>query len=122
MRILLTATDSINITRIDRIAYLNAEERTFLTQQTGRPDFATPEQGEVMVDVGRAVPVTLSYIDDKLEGSFIVARLTDLIANYDWPVINFAEVREEARKRVAEIRYRESEDSAEPDRADPHED
>jgi hypothetical protein len=44
------------------------------------------------------------------------------MANYDWPVIRFADVREEARKEVAEIRYRESEYAAEPDRTDPHED
>ncbi|WP_459383867.1 hypothetical protein [Arthrobacter humicola] len=122
MRILQTSTDALNVTRIDRIAYLNAEERTFLTTTTGRPDFATPGQGEVIADMGRAVPVTLAYIDDQLEGSLIVARLTDLMANYDWPVIRFADVREEARKEVAEIRYRESEYAAEPDRIDPHED
>ena len=122
MRILQTSTDALNVTRIDRIAYLNADERTFLTTTTGRPDFATPGQGEVIADIGRAVPVTLAYIDDQLEGSLIIARLTDLIANYDWPVIKFADVREDARKKVAEIRYRESEDNAEPDRTDPHED
>ncbi|SDM01363.1 hypothetical protein SAMN04487916_12131 [Arthrobacter sp. ov407] len=122
MRVLHTSTDALNVTRIDRIAYLNAEERTFLTTTTGRPDFATPGQGEVIADMGRAVPVTLAYIDDPLEGSLIIARLTDLIANYDWPVIRFSDVREDARKEVAEIRYRESEDNAEPDRIDPHED
>ncbi len=122
MRILQTSTDALNVPRIDRIAYLNAEERTFLTTTTGRPDFATPGQGEVIADMGRPVPVTLAYIDDPLEGSLIIARLTDLIAHYDWPVIRFSDVREDARKEVAEIRYRESEDNAEPDRTDPHED
>lgn len=108
MRILQTATDAINVERIDRIAYLNREERIFLTETTGRPDYATPEQGEVIVDIGRAVPVTLVYVEDQLEGSLIVARLTDLIANSDSSVIKFAEVRKDARDRVAEMRYRDS--------------
>ena len=122
MRILQTSTDGLNVTRIERIAYLNVEERTFLTTSTGRPDFATPGQGEVIADIGRGVPVTLAYIDDQLEGSLIVARLTELIANDDSPVIRFSEVREDARKRVTAIRHREAEDVAEPDRTDPHED
>jgi hypothetical protein len=122
MRILQTSTDALNVARIDRIAYLNAEERTFLTTTTGRPDFATPGQGEVIADIGRAVPVTLAYMDDQLEGSLIIERLTDLIANYDLPIIRFSDVREDARKKIAEIRYREAEDNAEPDRTDPHED
>ena len=79
-----------------------------MTRTTGRPDYATPDQGEVIADIGRAVPVTLVYVEDQLEGSLIVARLTDLIANSDSSVIKFAEVRKDARDRVAEMRYRDS--------------
>lgn len=109
-RILQTATEALNIAKIDRIAYLNAEERIFLTNKTGRPDFASAKQGEVIADMGRVIPVTLAYIDDEDEGIAIVARLTDLIAHSDRTAIKFSDAHEWARERVASYRYRASED------------
>jgi hypothetical protein len=104
MQLLQTATDSLNVAEVKRIAYLNPEERVFLTAKTGRPDFASPEQGEIIADMGGVIPVTLAYIDDDIEGSLIVGALTDLIAHYDQGVINFDEVQTEAQAQAAGIR------------------
>lgn len=104
MQLLQTATDSLNVAEVKRIAYLNPEERVFLTAKTGRPDFASPEQGEIIADMGGVIPVTLAYIDDDIEGSLIVGALTDLIAHYDQGVINFDEIQTEAQAQAAGIR------------------
>jgi hypothetical protein len=106
MQILQTATNSLNVAEIKRIAYLKPEERVFLTAKTGRPDFASPEQGEIIADMGGVIPVTLAYIDDELEGTLIVGALTDLIAHYDQGVINFDEIQTEAQAHAAGIRGR----------------
>lgn len=103
--ILQTATDALNISSIQRIAYLNPEERTFLTSKTGRPDRAAPRQGEVIADMGRTIPVTLAYVEDELEGKAIVARIVRLIVD-DRLVIDFSEVREWAQEHVASYRRR----------------
>lgn len=71
MQILQTATEALDTSEIDRIAYLRPPERAFLKQATGRSDTANPGQGEVIIEMGDAI-VTLSYVDSELEGRLIV--------------------------------------------------
>lgn len=79
MRFVRTHKESLNVSKITSIAYLNPAERQFLTDKTGRPDFADADQGEIIADIGRVIPVTLGYLKDDLAASLIVEKLTNFI-------------------------------------------
>lgn len=114
MHVLQTATEALNVSRINRVAYLSPGERIFLTEKTGRPDFSTPDQGEVIADIGHVIPVTLCYVDDELEGQLIVSSLTQLIAYETQGVIDFSRIQQEAREQVARLRAESGGETAEP--------
>jgi hypothetical protein len=104
MRYLQTATELVNLATIIRIAYLNPDERRFLTEKTGRPDNGPAGQGEIIADIGAIVPLTLGYTDDVEEGALIVAYLTGEIARGDAApgneIIAFSDVQEGIRRRL----------------------
>lgn len=59
MQILQTATEALDTSEIQRIAYLCPRKRTYLTRTTGHPDSAHPGLGVVMVEMGDEI-VTLT--------------------------------------------------------------
>lgn len=111
MRILQTDTDGINVSSIKRVAYLSVHERYFLSEKTGRPDPGNFGLGEVIADVGKAIPVRLTFVDDELDGSFIVAALVKVLAHGEQKdeVIDFYEIRDVALRKAEEYRRRTAE-------------
>lgn len=73
MQILQTATEALETSEIQRIAYLCPRKRTYLTRTTGHPDPAHTGLGEVIADMGGEI-VTLTYVDSGLKG--FSARVT----------------------------------------------
>lgn len=110
MRFIMTYTESLNCSKVSRIAYLNPEERQVLTDKTGRTDFAASDEGEVIADMGRVIPVTLGYLKDDLVAHLIVRKLTAFIIG-SWPsTIDYESVAAEAELEAARRRAEEEDD------------
>lgn len=105
MRFIRTRTESLNVSEINRIAYLSPTERRRLSDKLRRPDWHRPDDGEVVADMGRVEPVILGYVDDKDVGSHIVAMLTDFAIGVGPAVIDYDYVAERAAVEVKVIRY-----------------
>lgn len=104
---LLTRTESLDVTKIARIAYLTNEQSKFLTAKTDRPfdfRFMHSDMGELIADMGKGTPVTLAVLKDELVGSLVVRILTEMIAPPGEGVIVFDDVMELAVTEAAELR------------------
>lgn len=115
MRFLRTINDSINIARIIRIAYLTPPQRRLRADKTNEPYWENPDDGEIIVDVGRAIPLVLGYVDDDDVGILVVSMLTDLITSDGSPVIDYEDVVEDAEMAVEKLRAQTNRGSSAPD-------
>lgn len=120
MRILQTDTEGINVATIKRVAYLSRVERDFLREKTHRPDYGAWNLGEVIADIGRAIPIHLSYVEDALDGSFIVSALVQVISHSETKdeIIDYHEVEAKALQDAADYRRRNPDTEEELDESD----
>lgn len=96
---LLTPTESLDVTKLVRIAYLTPDESQFLTATTRRPStLANAGKGEVIADMGKGTPVSLVFLDDEIVGKLIVRTLTELISDGGAGVLEFQDVLEQAQE------------------------
>lgn len=113
MRFLKSLSESLNIAKINRIAYLTPPQRMLRADKAHESNWENPDDGEIIVDVGRATPVILGYVDDDDVGRVVVALLTNLITSEGPAVIDYEDVVESAERNVAKVRAKmESADSA----------